>query len=367
MIVDRFRRMKGPLMKLSNTKYNMGYDNENHDLVFNEKEIIKLNDDYEFMMIEILGSGNFGHVYHVVNVIDGTHYALKISKSIPVMVQSMVNEVNTLGKITNKGCENGLKNIVGYYGSFMYQGHVCIILEKLSFSLYQVLQLRNYIGLPLNYVKKILKDLSNALTVFDELDLMHLDIKPENILMETPSSVNVKLADVGSTLKVGEKKCIYAISRYYRPPEIALMYDMSKKSDIWSLGCVIAEMYLGYPLFVCENELQLLQKIEKTLNKEIPRKMIINSPKANKFFDQNGKLYTLEEYCNRNKIEMPEDILVFEHTLLEDIFNNARKETSEKDAQDLALFTDLIRKMLEPDPDLRPIIQDVLKHPFLAD
>lgn len=85
--------------------------------------------------------------------------------------------------------------------------------------------------------------------------VMHRDIKPQNLLVD-PTCHILKICDFGSAKKYKEEDAsiAYITSRYYRAPELIFgntKYDT--KIDIWSAGCVIAEVVLGEPLFRGEN------------------------------------------------------------------------------------------------------------------
>ncbi len=83
---------------------------------------------------------------------------------------------------------------------------------------------------------------------------MHWDLKPENILID--EKLNIKICDFGSAkiLKEGLRSP-YVVSMYYRAPELYLNYPYyDYKIDIWSFGCILAELLMGRPLFRGINE-----------------------------------------------------------------------------------------------------------------
>ena len=86
-------------------------------------------------------------------------------------------------------------------------------------------------------------------------NIIHRDIKPQNLLID-PTCHILKICDFGSAKRLNklEESTAYICSRYYRAPELifgSTKYDFT--IDIWSAGCVLAEMIIGRPLFKGED------------------------------------------------------------------------------------------------------------------
>lgn len=79
--------------------------------------------------------------------------------------------------------------------------------------------------------------------------LIHCDLKPENILLMQPSRSAIKVIDFGSSCFVSERMYTYVQSRFYRSPEVIMGLPYGCEIDMWSFGCILAELYMGYPLF----------------------------------------------------------------------------------------------------------------------
>ena len=94
-----------------------------------------------------------------------------------------------------------------------------------------------------------------------ECGIVHCDLKPENILFSCPAKESIKIVDLGSACSLQEKGFTYVCSRYYRAPEMVLNkkanYDF--QVDIWSLGCIAAELYNGIPLFLAQSQNELIE------------------------------------------------------------------------------------------------------------
>lgn len=135
--------------------------------------------------------------------------------------------------------------------------------------------------LPLLYVKLYLYQLSRALAHIHFLGICHRDIKPQNLLVH-PQTQQLKLCDFGSAkaLVKGEPNVSYICSRYYRAPELIFgSTDYTTAIDIWSQGCVGAELLLGQPLFPGDSGVDQLVEIIKVLG--TPTKEEIRSMNSN--------------------------------------------------------------------------------------
>ena len=85
------------------------------------------------------------------------------------------------------------------------------------------------------------------------LGLIHCDLKPENILVKSYSRCEVKVIDLGSSCFETDHLCSYVQSRSYRAPEVILGLSYDKKIDIWSLGCILAELCTGNVSVIQQN------------------------------------------------------------------------------------------------------------------
>ena len=97
--------------------------------------------------------------------------------------------------------------------------------------------------------------------------IIHCDLKPENILLKEPNKSGIKIIDFGSSTFHDERVYTYIQSRFYRAPEIMLGIPYDCAIDMWSFGCIVSEMLLGFPLFA--NEASTYQQLL-----EVPRAIL---------------------------------------------------------------------------------------------
>ncbi len=115
--------------------------------------------------------------------------------------------------------------------------------------------------------------------------ICHRDIKPQNVLID-PNNHLLKLCDFGSAKKLikGEPNVSYICSRYYRAPELIFGNpDYSNQIDVWSVGCVVAELMLGHPIFPGDNGVDQLVEIIKKLGTPSKEMILAMNPNYTEF------------------------------------------------------------------------------------
>lgn len=144
-----------------------------------------------------------------------------------------------------------------------------LILEYVPETVYRVS--RHYAKakqpMPMIFVKLYMYQLLRALAHLHSTNICHRDIKPQNLLVD-PSTAVLKLCDFGSAKKLvsGEPNVSYICSRYYRAPELIFgATNYTCDIDVWSGGCVLAELMLGQPIFPGDSGVDQLVEIIKLL------------------------------------------------------------------------------------------------------
>lgn len=241
---------------VKNYKNNFGFD----DPLGNYKIIPNDHINYRYEILQVLGSGSFG------NVIKAKDHKFLSQKLVAVKVINLdwslqsINEIKML-KLLNEKEGEGKQYILKYYEHFNFRSHMCITTELLSINIYTIIEHTNFKGFSLGLIKDFSAQMLGGLQYIHSYKIIHCDIKPENIMLQLPLNPNnislqVKIIDFGSSCFVNETAYTYIQSRYYRAPEVLLGAVYAEKIDIWSIGCVIAEMFLGSPLLAGRNEVE---------------------------------------------------------------------------------------------------------------
>lgn len=126
---------------------------------------------------------------------------------------------------------------------------------------------KNKQTIPINYIRLYMYQLFRSLAYIHSLGICHRDIKPQNLLID-PEPAILKLCDFGSAKQLlqGEPNVSYICSRYYRAPELIFgAVNYSTSIDVWSAGCVLAELLLGQPIFPGDSGVDQMVEIIKVL------------------------------------------------------------------------------------------------------
>ena len=214
----------------------------------------------------------------------GKSTAVKVIKNHPAYFHQAHVEIGILHMLNTKCDERDEHHIVRMLDHFVHRSHLCIVFEVLNINLYELLRQNNFRGLSMGLVRVFVKQLLEALWVLRSANVIHCDLKPENILIKSLETGEIKLIDFGSACFQNRTVYQYIQSRFYRSPEVVLGSPYGMPIDMWSLGCVAAELFLGLPLFPGASEYNLLSRMCDTLGPP-PTSMLLKSSNAHKFFN----------------------------------------------------------------------------------
>ncbi|CAO2821597.1 unnamed protein product [Amaranthus hypochondriacus] len=381
---DKLRR-KRFLTSPADGVLNEGHDNENSDLILSVNDVlINSLTQRRYVVKDILGHGTFGQVVKCWLPETKSYEAVKIIKNQPAYYVQALVEVQILTTLNKKLDPEDKHHIVRINDSFVFKSHLCISFELLDTNLYELIKYNKYQGLPLSLVQLFSKQILRGLELMKDAGIIHCDLKPENILLCTSvKPAEIKIIDFGSACMEDKTVYCYIQSRYYRSPEVLLGYPYNTSIDMWSFGCVVAELFLGIPLFPGASEFDLLKRMIRILGGQPPDHLLKNAKSTNKFFKLVGSVDHIEaavgksayqalseeEYEAREKKKPVVGKEYFNFMNLEEIVatfsrKNLSKEDSIKERQ-LAL-TDFLKGLLEFDPAKRWSPKQASKHPFLT-
>jgi serine/threonine protein kinase len=170
-------------------------------------------------------------------------------------------------------------------------------------------------------VKLYTYQMGRALAAVHKLGICHRDIKPQNLLVDTKTHV-LKICDFGSAkiLVPTEPNISYICSRYYRAPELIFgATNYTTAIDIWSTGCVMAEMLLGSPLFPGDSGVDQLVEIIKVLGTPTKDQITCMNPNYTEFKFPQIKAHSWSKVFSKNSdplaLELISKILVYEPEL----------------------------------------------------
>ncbi|KAJ3027187.1 UNVERIFIED_CONTAM: Dual specificity tyrosine-phosphorylation-regulated kinase 1A [Siphonaria sp. JEL0065] len=228
-------------------------DDEKNDYIFIQGEVWM----DRFKLLKLLGKGSFGQVFEATDLkSEGLqNVAIKVIKNRKSFYNQALSEIRILELLNERDADNS-KNIVRMKEHFVFRNHLCIVYELLSVNLYEVLKSGKFTGLSLHWIRKVTGQILESLKLLSRPDVqvIHCDLKPENILMCNTKRPQVKVIDFGSSCFIHERTYTYIQSRFYRSPEVILGLPYAMPIDMWSLGCILYELFSGEPLFSGQTE-----------------------------------------------------------------------------------------------------------------
>lgn len=198
-------------------------------------------------------------------------------------------------KLNTKLDKNDDHHILRLKDTFIHRQHLCLVFELLSVNLYELIKQNQFRGLSTTLVRVFAQQLLNGLSLLNKARLIHCDLKPENILLKNLESPIIKIIDFGSACDERQTVYTYIQSRFYRSPEVLLGLPYSSAIDMWSLGCIVVELFLGLPLFPGSSEYNQVSRIVEMLGNP-PNWMLEMGKQSGEFFE---KRHDVDDYGRR--------------------------------------------------------------------
>ncbi|EPS43734.1 hypothetical protein H072_2279 [Dactylellina haptotyla CBS 200.50] len=394
------RNPRRVLTKPSKGVKNDGYDNEDSDYILYVNDILGseeaghkcvslsvlcgLPSAYEsvrnrYLILDVLGQGTFGQVVKCQNLRTQEVVAVKVVKNRTAYFNQSMMEVSVLDLLNSKLDKNDEHHILRLKDTFIHRQHLCLVFELLSVNLYELIKQNQFRGLSTTLVRVFAQQLLNALTLLNKAKLIHCDLKPENILLKNRDFI-------------GPQKFYYVFrmcppsAKRYEPillTKISLLlcgFSYSSAIDMWSLGCIVVELFLGLPLFPGSSEYNQVARIVEMLGLP-PTWMLEMGKQSGEFFekvtDEFGRktyrLKSMETYSREHGTKEQPSKRYFQATTLPDIINqyamprkNMKPAEIEREMNNRVAFIDFVRGLLNINPLERWSPQQAKLHPFIT-
>ncbi|XP_042246975.1 homeodomain-interacting protein kinase 2-like isoform X1 [Thunnus maccoyii] len=320
---------------------------------------------------KFLGCGTFGEVLQCRNLTTNETVALKFIRH-ERHVEEAKHEEALLKKI--QSLNSNKFNIVRWIDSFTYEGLYCLEFEKLDISLLQFVQTSPSECLELKEIRPILQQLATAMQFLASTGIVHADLKLDNIMMvdHLRQPLRVKVIDFGLAFPVSEAMPGSTLqAQWYRSPEILLGAPFNEAIDIWSLGCIAAEMFMGNVLFPGKDEYDMMRHMVYTVGKP-PDHLLSAGLYSFKYFNAMYLGQTPIQWRFKSSLEArhfiftPRTINSLNDLLEHNLIYELSREDAEADQCDRASFVDLLTRLLKVDMSERITPSQILQHPFIT-
>ncbi|KAL9152423.1 hypothetical protein ABFS82_11G121300 [Erythranthe guttata] len=266
-----------------------------------------------FKRLEKIGQGTYSDVYRARNVDTGKIFAVKkvrFDNFQPESVRFMAREILILRKLDHPNVMK-LEGII----TSRLSCHIYLVFEYMEHDLAGLLSCPD-IKFTDSQIKCYMRQLLCGLEHCHSRGILHRDIKTSNILVNNEGVL--KIADFGLANFMRPKNRQPLTSRvvtlWYRPPELLMgSTNYGEAVDLWSVGCVFAELFIGRPLFKGRTEVEQLHKIFKLCGSPAEDYwQVTRLPLANMFKPQQPYESTLRERCK----ELPKSAVNLIETFL---------------------------------------------------
>ena len=320
-----------------------------------EKQIIA----GRYLVIQYLGSGTFCHTVQCEDLKgEGAHrfVCVKISKNTKDILDQNLWEVKLLKLLAAKMDKEEQKCLPSLLNCFYYRETLFIVYELLRDNLYHIYKYIDECRLPKYFtverVQEVARQCLSTLVCLHKHGVIHCDLKPENILMESLTACKIKVIDYGNAYLHHDQRCSYVQSRAYRAPEVVLGLPYSPKVDMWSLGCILMELFTGKLLFD-NKSVQSLLASHIALRGPFPDQMLQHGLLAHYYLDLTpGAPQCLVGKCDGKLCRLHPHVSSIANVLAHYGCNDAE-------------FAEFISELLQNDPEMRPTAEQALNHPWL--
>jgi dual-specificity kinase len=346
--------------------------------------------DSRYRVLRLLGDGTFGRVLLAedLNDRDRREVAVKVIRDVKRYAENAKIESDILKDIRRVDPNGGSTRSAIMLDNFSHNKHYCMVFQPCGASLYDFLKGNNYRGFWMQDIQSFATQSLEALSfLHSRLRLTHTDLKPENILLEAmgsprptefpreaawqkanrrsssrnrgsseylrPVSSRIRLIDFGNATYKDEHHSSIINTRQYRGPEVILSLGWNELSDVWSMGCILMELYTGELLFGTHENLEHMALMENTLDMALPPYMLESAPRS-----------VREKYVagssGQRRLAWPDNA----SSSSSERHVRAQKTLFHLVEENHGSFASLVQHLLTMDPKKRPSCKEALRHRF---
>ena len=292
---------------------------------------------YEFH--RVIGRGSYGVVLAAKDTITEEMVAVKrVEKIFSTILDAkrILREIKILNCLQHENITN-IRDVCAF-PDFNNFNSIVVVVDLMDTDMFQIIYTNP--DLHPDHIRYFIYQCLRGLKYLHSANILHRDLKPSNLLLD--EQCNLKICDFGLARVTNpalgsEFLSEYVTTRWYRAPEVLLNYDSyGPPIDIWSIGCILAELILKKSLFQGTGTINQLQIINS----------IIGSPTEE----------DLEELTNQKALSFMNSLPQYDPVNFVELFPNSSE-----------IEIDFISKMLKWDPRKRITVQKALEHPYLSD
>lgn len=308
-----------------------------------------------YQILQYLDSAAFSRAVRCLDLKHGHEVCIKIIRNSKDFFDQSLDEIKLLQYINCAGDPDEVC-VLRLFDFFYFREHIFIVCELLRDNLYEFAKYSReheaeyYFTLP--RVQHIARQVLTALSFLHRQNLLHCDLKPENIVVRSYSRCEVKVIDFGSSCFTTDNLSSYIQSRCYRAPEVILGCHYDGRIDVWSLGAILPELITGQLLFSNGSVPEMLARIAGLCG-PFPQSMLHEGRHTCRFVTSQGLFYEVCKETSQLKYHVP-TVAPLLTTPLETL------------GSDDPTYIDFVAQCLTVDHKRRPTAAELLKHPFFS-
>jgi serine/threonine protein kinase len=327
-----------------------------------------------YQVMEFLGSAAFSKAIQCLDLLTKQLVCLKIIENNKDYFDQSIDEIKLL-KYIDCNADVDQHYVLKVLDCFYHKEHLFIVTELLRDNLYEFSRYNRENEeepyFTVGRLQRVAFQVLKGLEYIHSLHLIHSDLKPENVLIKSYSRCEVKVIDFGSSCFIHDHLSSYVQSRSYRAPEVILGCKYDYRIDIWSLGCILAELWTGHVLFQNETIQGLLARVIGIIG-PFTEEMMTSGRHVKAYFTPDRLLYQAsadeaKDKDNEHLSEEMAELIRHKRRNKYQILVPKRSSLKARLKTEDSMFLDFLKCLLQVDKDRRPTSQEALRHPWMTE